>query len=207
MKPYYQDDAVTIYHGDCREILPHLPRGVLITDPVWPGATVEMPGSDRPSELFAEMWKSRKWGRAAIQIGCGTNPSFLSVIDIPFFRTCWFEVARPAYRGRLLVTGDVAFLYGPPPKSELGRRVIPGRCHDSSSDGKQADHPCPRKIKHAKWQVNWWTDSGDLVIDPFMGSGTTLRAAKDLGRKAIGIEIEEKYCEVAAKRMAQEVLL
>ena len=68
-----------------------------------------------------------------------------------------------------------------------------------------AGHPCPYPLDLPKRCITATTDPGDLVLDPFMGSGTTLRAAKDLGRKAIGIEVDERYCEIAAKRLAQEV--
>ena len=67
------------------------------------------------------------------------------------------------------------------------------------------EHPTLKPVGLMAHFILLHTDNKDLVLDPFMGSGTTLRAAKDLGRKAIGIEIEERYCEIAAKRLAQGV--
>lgn len=68
------------------------------------------------------------------------------------------------------------------------------------------DHPCPKPQWLMRQQILQFTDPGELVLDPFMGSGTTLRAAMDLGRRAIGIELEEKWCEMAARRLEQQVL-
>lgn len=68
------------------------------------------------------------------------------------------------------------------------------------------NHPCPFPIALPLRLIAMFTRSGQTVLDPFMGTGTTLRAARDLGRRSIGIEIEERYCEIAAKRMRQEVL-
>jgi site-specific DNA-methyltransferase (adenine-specific) len=75
----------------------------------------------------------------------------------------------------------------------------------SPGDG---DHgfPCPKPLRWMRWLVKKASLEGELILDPFMGSGTTLRAAKDLGRRAIGIEVEERWCELAAKKLEQEVL-
>ena len=77
----------------------------------------------------------------------------------------------------------------------------------NKNDWKKAPHPTTKPLKLMTDLVDLFSNESETILDPFMGSGTTLRAAKDLGRKAIGIEIEEKYCEIAAKRMAQEVLI
>lgn len=86
---------------------------------------------------------------------------------------------------------------------------LPAVWRHASANGntpERPDHPCPKPLPLMVELVSLFTDPGETILDPFMGSGTTLRAAKDLGRKAIGIECEERYCEIAAKRMAQEVL-
>jgi len=211
MNPYYNHAGITIFLGDCRDILPHLePVDLVLTDPTWPDCSVPLCGHDDPKGMFRQMWESIKIlpARAAIHLGCGSDPRFLSVVPslLKFFRIVNLELSRKGYAGRLLVTGDIAYLFGIPPNSRPGLRVIPGRCNDESCKGKESAHPCPRKQKHVKFLTHIWSNESDTVLDPFMGSGTTLVACKQLGRRAIGIEIEEKYCEMAAKRLAQEVL-
>lgn len=209
MTPYYEHAGITIYHGDCREILMRI-RGYdsVITDPVWPNAKVELAGWEDPVTLLKEAAELLFCDRLAIQLGCDSDPRMLAELEAKwrFFRVCWLEVVRPHYKGRLMYGSDVAYLFGTPPASRKGSHVIPGRFIDADSSGKQSDHPCPRKINHVAWLVRWWSEPKDVVLDPFMGSGTTLVAAKNLGRRAIGIEIEERYCEMAATRLSQEVM-
>jgi hypothetical protein len=95
--------------------------------------------------------------------------------------------------------------YGPDPYLEDGKGSRPDS-FSTTEAAEQNGHPCPKPIGTMKWLVERVSRPGETILDPFMGSGTTLRAAKDLGRKAIGIEIEEKYCEIAAERLGQEVL-
>lgn len=76
----------------------------------------------------------------------------------------------------------------------------------SGDSGAKYDHPCVKPLASFKKLVEIGSTAGEMILDPFMGAGTTLVAAKELGRRAIGIEIEERYCEIAAKRLSQEML-
>src|SRR5690606_4231353 len=140
----------------------------------------------------------------------------------PFLRVMWLRYAACSYSGRVLVTFDVAYAFGEFPPARKGATVLAGACVSTKADfvapygtqrptkrrpwckGNETPHPCPRRLEHVSWLVNWWSERE--VLDPFMGSGTTLVAAKNLGRRAIGIEIEERFCEFAARRLAQEIL-
>jgi site-specific DNA-methyltransferase (adenine-specific) len=211
MKPYYDHDGIIIYNADARHVLPHLPAAeTLITDPTWPNATAEIFGRDNPLEMFTAMWAAltETPTRAAVQLGCDTDPRFLSAVPaaLTFFRVAWLERVRMRYKGRTGITGDVGYLFGKPPPSREGQHIIPGRITDASHHNAKNAHPCPRSIAHVKWLVKWWSAETDTILDPFMGSGTTLKAAKDAGRKAVGIEIDERYCEIAAARLAQTTM-
>lgn len=220
MKPYYEHAGISIYCADAREIAGEFDADIIVTDPTWPNAKAKLFGQDNPSGMLGSILEHARANRVAIQLGCDSDPRFLCSVPSrwPFFRVCWLEYACPIRKGRLLYTGDVAYIFGTPPKSAPGRRVMPGRFISTSSHsvnrhrisphkeyGKPVDgnHPCPRRYDHVSWLVGRWADG--LVLDPCCGSGTTLLAAKNSGRSAVGIEIEERYCEIAARRLSQEV--
>ena len=223
MKPYYEHAGITIYHGDCREILPHLEAEAIITDPVWPNCEHIFPGIDA-GLLLGEALGQAHVRRVAIQLGCNSDPRFLQCVPprFQFLRTCYLEYAVVGHLGRILRDAEVAFVFGDAPDSKPGARVMPGRTIATRCNGDkgwsnkartpeivansiaQMRHPTQRLIQHVRWLCKWF--GGESVIDPFMGSGTAALASKGLGLAFTGIEIEERYCEIAAKRLSQEVM-
>lgn len=221
MKPYYHEErsGITIYHGDCREILPGLAFDVVVTDPPY---GVNFAG------------KSTKH-TAASGVGYSLfddSQEYLLSVVVPFFdallaqgrrvvltpglKNAW-AYPRPTAMGTIFypsgsgngrwgfTCSQPIFYYGNDPRLARGLGSTPDSFW-STEAAEVNGHPCPKPIGTMKWLVTKASLPGETVLDPFMGSGTTLRAAKDLGRKAIGIEIEEKYAEIAAKRLSQEVL-
>lgn len=208
MKPYYQDKYCTIYHGDCREILPSLePVDLVLTDPPY--------GMD-----YQSAWRIVRERHDKIH-GDGEFPLWifdkLKPLNAMFLFCRWdnlYELPKP----RSFIVWDKGSHSMGDLQHEFGRQwegcaFYPGPEHKFEFrpvDVIRAAKVPPTALRHPTEKpvsvlTPLITSHLGLILDPFMGSGTTLRAAKDLGRKAIGIEIEEKYCEIAAKRLAQEV--
>ena len=199
-KPYYQDSAVTLYHGDCRQIVPLLGRfDLLLTDP--PYGTGWVRGGGRVGEFNAKHEKpywdvfSTEW-IAAIDANQFAVFSPVGRID----DTCAAFPARQVsyYRKTNVRPGAIPreAIVVSPPRSFGDFEAYNGDC---------PLHPCQKPLELIAWLVGQFPDA-KTVLDPFAGSGTTGRACKDLGRKCVMIEREEKYCEIAARRMGQEVL-
>jgi site-specific DNA-methyltransferase (adenine-specific) len=208
--PYYADDAVTIYHGDCRDVLSTLDVEIdlLLTDPPY--------GVDHNTN-YKRFGKetNRDWNAPIAGDDEPFDPSPWLAYPCVLFGANYYADRLPL--GRWIVwdkrDGVTPMLMA---DAEMAWHNLSGRAvqlfqwtwngFQRQGERGTAHHPTQKPVALMKWIVDGWTEADDLIVDPFMGSGTTLRAAKDLGRKAIGIEIEERYCEIAAKRCAQEVL-
>lgn len=211
MNPYYQDDAVTIYHGDCRELMSQISRGwvdIVLTDPPYGMGFqsnhrfqkhLKIRGDDSLPLDLIEMAIERA-SRAAYVFcrwdNIASMPTPKSVLA--WVKNNWSMGDLKHEHGRQWEACCFYALHN----HEFVKRIPDVIFADKTGNEL---HPTEKPISLMKQIII--ANVGNLILDPFMGSGTTLRAAKDLGRKAIGIELEEKYCEISAKRMCQEVLL
>ena len=222
MTPYYERSGITIYHADCRDVLPLLVGiDLALTDPPY-----GIDGGRGTANLLRGKGKYE-------QADWEDTPEYLEQVCVPAFAQC-LEISERAIitpgkrhmamymnhrspddigcfftpasvgRGRWGFNSFNPILYyGKDPRAGQGSWPTGMLLIEST---KGIDHPCPKPLGAWTWLLNKGSLEGETVLDPFMGSGTTLVAAKHLGRKAIGIEIEERYCEIAANRLSQEVM-
>lgn len=217
MSIYFEKDGYVIHHGDCREIIPEITGfDVVVTDPPYgvklshkqhkwfhqDGTGYEStPDNDSTVEMAVSVMESL----VASGIRCVLTPGMRHALKYPQPNAidCAFNKAGAGLSPWGFQCSQLIYFYGKDPKR-------PG-CYPSGYEQHPNDialkngHPCPKPERFWKWLVNRVSNDGETLLDPFLGSGTTLVVAKLLGRKAIGIEIEEKYCEIAARQMEQGV--
>lgn len=224
MKLYYERNGITIYHGDCREVLPTLPPSsvdLVLTDPPFSVPLRYQDSSDlylrswgdlavmEPffSEVFRELRRVAGDGQVYIHCDGDTYPIFFKAAYSLWAQShliVWYKPTGRRGRGWLhshelvlhLRTGGTE--YAPGFRQDV-IGVMPVRT-------LKREHPAEKPGDLLDFLAEGVPARRGVVLDPFLGSGTSLKAAQRLGLRAIGIEIEERYCEIAAKRLAQDVL-
>ena len=227
-KPYYNESGITIYHGDCKEILPHLePVDLVLTDPPYEqnktggGIYRRRPtykeigknlSSFNPDEYWDLLSKASKNTHGYIFTSKSCLRSFITLAETSDLSWDILIYGKnnplPMKNNRYLSSFEYIFFYrgkdcywNNETNYKYYSKIKMVNCMPS-----QFGHPTEKSISVLSEMINVSTKDDHTILDPFIGSGTTLVAAKTLGRKAIGIEIEEKYCEMAVKRLRQEVL-
>lgn len=226
LSPYYEHGGVTIFWGDCLDVLPALltSADALVTDPpfAFTGGISNGAASQASGQFFRHWWRDvcRELVRVLPDSAEGftwcdwrTAPIFADGFAVDQ-RYTW-RLASMLYHYREMPgqgspfrssVDQIAYVRGP--KSKGAR--IPNTTHNHFSSywyyGKHEFHPAEKDPKIAQQLIEWCSDPGHTILDAFCGSGSVLLAARACSRRAIGIEIEERYCEVAAKRLSQQVL-
>jgi len=213
---YYSDDAVYIIHGDCREVLPLIPEksiDLVLTDPPY--------GINLPTDYASR-------GRGVCRIDYlpvyGDEQPF-NPVHLLNLNTQLILWGGHYYADKLPVSSgwivwDKRYGMGQNDQSDCelawsncikGVRLYQHRWNGYNRDSEKVEHyhPTQKPVSVIMWvilQIDKWGNSPAIILDAYMGAGSTLLASKKLNRKCIGIEIEEKYCEIAAKRCSQSIM-
>jgi site-specific DNA-methyltransferase (adenine-specific) len=209
-QPYYQDDAVTLYHGDCREILPSLVANLIVTDPPFNVGKDYGTYKDRMEDseyevmmrMVAAAAERHGWVAPFVQLRL-----FLDILGPQAVTVVVRRGARGPYRFGWSNQHELLLALGKP------NRCVPDLWDDIRLKGegyffREEDYGNPGYTPYQILArlVALLSEPGELIVDPFMGTGTTVHAAKAQGRRAVGIELNERDCEIAASRCSQEVL-
>ena len=230
MTPYYDRDGITIFNADCRDVLPTLERvDHVITDPPYSEASHAMHDAgkrwaqDQDGLERAQLRFTHIDGPFLAQVLSAADVARWAIFTMDERLSAWLRHMpldgwKYVRTGVWIKPGAMPQFTGDRPAMGYEPVVIMHRAGERMrwNGGGRAgiwqhtpvhgEHPTEKPIALYRSFIELFTDPGDLILDPFMGSGTTLRAAKDLGRRCIGVELEEKWCEVAAKRLSQEVM-
>jgi len=213
MKPYYERGGISIFHGDCREVLPGLPQcGFMVTDPPYGMGRVTNDGKDFLDVVGPALRMA--WlllDDAFVFTSTAEIVSVSNEIALLPRRVFWMYKPNDCtfpLAGWLLTSEAILWFSRPGVIRLMFRSPFRHDTYVHSRVGQEGvdGHPTVKPLWVIRDLVSRMPEAAHATLDPFMGSGTTLVAAKQLGRRAIGIEIEEIYCEIAAKRLEQDVL-
>jgi len=220
--PYYEQDGITIYHGDCREVLPGLSGiSLVVTDPPYALGMNSIEGKVGWGDLMNSATFYADWIRQCLALTVNRSGAvwvFTSWRAFPILARASFEIPHkvesllvwdkcwigPGGSVGLRPSYELVALFAHP-AFQVSDRGTPDIWRVPYSSQREHGHPAEKPVPLMA-QLIAASEGTGAILDPFAGSGTTLQAAKDAGRSAIGIEIEERYCEIAAKRLAQQVL-
>ncbi len=227
IEPYYDRDGITIYLGDAREIVPELSAvwDLVVTDPPYAsldehvshGTTTRLvAGGDTDwfptltdAELidFLDGWARQGAGLAGAMYVFGDPKTALRVFPAlgPANILVWDKMRLGMGYSWRRMHELIAYVPSYPGEHKLRSKSYGDILRFPGVAAKT--HPTEKPVPLLEVLIENSSDAGDLVFDPFMGTGSTLRAAANLGRRAIGIEVSERYCEIAVERLRQEVLL
>lgn len=204
-KPYYDKDGITIYCADCREVLPFIGEfDLCLTDPpygidgTWKGGGQSWGKFRKDGVSDCESWDIRDTAAVHSLLSYADDAviwggNYFSLPPTASWLV-WDKIVRNFSSGHM----ELAWTTG-----KFPLRAFNFSHGELASEGKS--HPTQKPLKLITWCLSFFPNA-QSILDPFMGSGTTLVAAKQLGRRAVGIEIEEKYCEIAVQRLAQDIL-